>query len=395
MEQAHTGLLRSLPVARERSVWIDQLRSFVTVLVVAHHSAMSYAHFSYFDPVVYIRSTHPVVDNARWVGMDIFIFFNDSFFMPLMFWVSGLFLFRGLAKKGRVLYLGERFRRLGIPFVVAVVLLIPVAYIPAYLQIHHGFSPADFISDYLSVQGWPVGPPWFIWLLLAFTILAVFIPMTVYEKINLQMHRGMVKPGVLVLGILVVLALAYIPLSMQIGAYTWTGIGPFDFQLNRVLFYFAWFIFGCCLGSDPWEQYFFSKGYLLGKPWLFWLITAVMVFLLQLLLNIHLAEWNNALFAAWINDAVFVLEGLLMSFAMIAVFRWFSRSSNRVWRSLSANAFGIYLVHYPFVVWFQYILLTLAIPAPVKFSIVFSCSLLVSWAMVAGARKIPLIGRTI
>ena len=86
-----------------RNIWVDNLRSSLTILVVAHHSTLAYTSFARFDKEVYINSTNPIVDPKRWVGLDIFQNFNDIFFMSLMFLIGGLFLSKSIAKKGRVL----------------------------------------------------------------------------------------------------------------------------------------------------------------------------------------------------------------------------------------------------------------------------------------------------
>jgi glucans biosynthesis protein C len=49
----------------KRDIAIDYLRGGVTVLVVAHHSALAYNTFSRFNPVHYTASTAPVVDRMR------------------------------------------------------------------------------------------------------------------------------------------------------------------------------------------------------------------------------------------------------------------------------------------------------------------------------------------
>ena len=123
-----------------RNLWIDYLRSFLTVLVVAHHSSLAYTTFAYFDHTTYINSTSPVVDNSRWLGMDIFENFNDIFFMSLLFLISGLFIFKSINKKGRKIFLYDRFKRLGIPFIIAVTFIIPIAYVPSYYLVNHQFN---------------------------------------------------------------------------------------------------------------------------------------------------------------------------------------------------------------------------------------------------------------
>jgi len=89
---------------------------------------MAYPTFAQFNPGHYIWSTAPIVDAQRWEGMDVFIGFNDVFFMPLMFLISGLFVWSGLIRKGSGAYLSDRLLRLGIPFIAAELLLIPLAY---------------------------------------------------------------------------------------------------------------------------------------------------------------------------------------------------------------------------------------------------------------------------
>jgi peptidoglycan/LPS O-acetylase OafA/YrhL len=121
--------------AASRDAALDTLRAFVIVLVVAHHSLLAYALIS---PNVSLRSpAHPwlagipIVDSHRLAVFDLFALFNDTFFMALMFLLSGLFVGPSLARKGTGSFLRERALRLGAPFVV-MALLAPLAYYPAY-----------------------------------------------------------------------------------------------------------------------------------------------------------------------------------------------------------------------------------------------------------------------
>jgi glucan biosynthesis protein C len=85
--------------AVSRTLWIDYLRSFITVLVVAHHSSLAYTTFASFNKTAYITSTNPIVDSQRWVGLDIFENFNDVFFMSLMFFIAGCFFSKAFRKR--------------------------------------------------------------------------------------------------------------------------------------------------------------------------------------------------------------------------------------------------------------------------------------------------------
>jgi surface polysaccharide O-acyltransferase-like enzyme len=73
----------------------------------------------------------------------------------------------------------------------------------------------------------------------------------------------------------------------------------------------------------------------------------------------------------------------------------FATRRRRILDSLSENAYGMYLVHYVFVVWLQYAMLGMAIPAIIKAAIVFAGTLLLSWGTTAALRSIPLGSRLI
>ena len=117
----------------KRNLAIDYLRSGVTILVVVHHAALAYTTFSHYDPGRYLRSTAPVVDVLRWMPLDLVVGFNDMFFMPLMFLISGLFVTPSLERKGCGRFLLDRTKRLGIPFIVSFMILSPLAFYPSWL----------------------------------------------------------------------------------------------------------------------------------------------------------------------------------------------------------------------------------------------------------------------
>jgi len=87
------------------------------------------------------------------------------------------------------------------------------------------------------------------------------------------------------------------------------------------------------------------------------------------------------------TDVAFVVSGLVSSFAALAIFLRFATRPVRVFDALSRDAFGIYLLHYPFVTWLQFALLGLAWPGAVKGALVFVGAVLLSWGTVAAYRR--------
>ena len=77
-------------------------------------------------------------------------------------------------------------------------------------------------------------------------------------------------------------------------------------------------------------------------------------------------------------------------FFFVAVFLRFGQHRSWVYDGLSESAYGMYLVHYVFVVWMQYALLDLPLFAIVKAAIVFTVTLLLSWGTTIAVQRAPL-----
>ena len=56
---------------------------------------------------------------------------------------------------------------------------------------------------------------------------------------------------------------------------------------------------------------------------------------------------------------------------------------------MQGDAYGMFLVHYPIVLWLQYWLFDYDLPAIVKATIAFVLTVVLSWAVTAALRKIP------
>ena len=383
-----------------RNLWIDYLRSFITILVVAHHSALAYTTFAYFDSSAYINSTAPVVDNARWIGMDIFENYNDIFFMSLMFLLSGLFITGSIKRKGAKMFVSDRLKRLGIPFLVAVTCIIPVAYLPSYYISHHNLNLTAFIKDYLTVEMWPVGPPWFIWILLLFNIIAAFIPLSFYNVLSGKLITLSRSLPLFIIAFFVIVSVSFIPISLWVGQYKWTGFGPFDFQVNRIFFYFVFFLLGVCLGNTDWESYFFTNNRLFNKSWLFWALISAGCYVMVELVTYSgagiAAKMNlNATEGYFIFDLFFVASSIGSSLFFLSLFKQKIRSPNRLWTNFSANAYGIYLLHYIFLTPLQFLLLSVSLPVVIKFLLVFTLALFMSWIVINWLRKFSIINQLI
>src|SRR5271167_4308494 len=247
---ATRGVTSTHALAGGYNLAVGYLRAFITLLVVAHHSVLAYHTYAPAPTATLVAQPRwweafPVVDPHKWTGWSCFTGFNDIFFMSLMFFLSGLFVQYSIERKGVGVFLRDRLLRLGLPFVVAAAVIAPLAYYPTYLLIPAHASIAGYWQQWRALGNWPAGPAWFIWVLLAFDIVAVavfaFAPQ-VMALLGRLVSGSSDRPIMLFLVLAAVSAVTYIPMALHFGADGWSVFGPFFFQTSRLLHYFAYFL---------------------------------------------------------------------------------------------------------------------------------------------------------
>src|SRR4051794_7993741 len=118
------------------SLALSNLRGAVIVIVLGFHSVLAYLDSlppsaRTFDTPPYEWESSPIVDSQRWLGFDLFCAWHDVYLMSLMYFLSGLFVWRSLTRKGAGRFLSDRLLRLGLPLIPAVFVLMPIALYPA------------------------------------------------------------------------------------------------------------------------------------------------------------------------------------------------------------------------------------------------------------------------
>ena len=381
------------------SLALNNVRGYAVLIVVAFHSSIAYvsnqpAAALPFDQPPYAWIANPIVDSNRWLGFDLFCAFTFLYMMQLMFFLSGLFVWPSLRRKSATGFLYDRFLRLGVPFGLGAYLLMPIGYFAVYRQTALDPSWPAFLSHLFALPFWPAGPLWFLWILLLFNAAAAFLSrfapgvVDVLARAATRSSSPQLFVALASLSALVTLALA--------GFYTpwqWIDLGPFAFQPLMLPQYAIFFFFGVVVGAQGLERGLFGAEETLSTRWIRWCIATVASFALwiipmALIFNGYavpglqiVAELGQAMFAA------------TACFAAVATFLRFARKPWPSFDSISENSYGIYLFHYVFVLWTQYLLLSTAMPAIVKAVIVFGVTLTLSWAATAAASNNPIGAR--
>lgn len=382
----------------DRNAALDRARTFITLLVLANHSVVAYTAFGRFYPNHYLWSTAPIVDSQKWIGFNVLTLFNDAFFMALMFFLSGLFVWPSLQRKGIGHFLRDRALRLGVPFLACIFILMPIAY---YASFRLTGSQIGFVAFWLQnfkTGIWFDGPAWFIWFLLLLDILAIpvfLLAPKLIDAVNRLSIRSYASPTIFVGTLFAVTVVAYVPLLFQLGAVRWFNLGPLQVQASRVLIYGVFFLAGMGVGAANIDRGLLAKGGNLAMRWYIWVVTAAAAFgLLTILINFRRMRLSNLTGAppVWWQTSyglAYALACVTISLAVLALFVRFAQGEKNLLDPLRGDAYGIYIFHYIFCLWLQFSLLNAPLPAIVKVLIVFVGTLGLSWAVTAALRRIP------
>jgi hypothetical protein len=378
------------------SLALRNLRGLVILIVLAFHSVLPYLRYARssavpFDQPPYEWRAFPIVDSQRWFGFDLFCAWQDVYLMSLMFFLSALFAWPSLARKGSRKFLGDRLLRLGVPFVFGVIVVVPLALYPAYRVIAVDASLIAYGRRFLALPFWPNGPMWFLWLLLALTIAAAglrrFAPHWVAFLGRLS-SDATARPGLYLTGLVTAAALAYVPLALAFTPWNWSEHGPFSLQLSRPLLYAVYYLAGLGVGAHGLKRGLLAPEGMLARRWSVWLVCALASLLLWMgLTGLTLSYAKSApLMLQIAADVSFALAGASGSFFVMAACLRFGAVRSRLFAGLSKNAFGIYLLHYAPLVWLQYALLDVPLFAIAKATIVFGGTLLLAFAATTAIR---------
>ncbi|ARN84381.1 acyltransferase family protein [Candidatus Nucleicultrix amoebiphila] len=397
-----------------RYLFLDYLRGFVVALVVFDHALQAYApHFRNFWFL-------PDIDSN--IFFDIFHMNNNSFMMPILYFLSGIFVLPSLKRRGYLSFSKERFLRLVVPFVVGVPLLSPVVSYADHVTKEgaNALSYGEFWYNSMTAEFVQVGIFWFLYYLILLTLIAVVIYSIIPGLIRLlskvvswMFHHPI--PGFCIFAVLSAIILGVSDLIW--GAPWFIGWGRFfHVQASRFILIGVYFFVGVAIGeSDLLNDKDFWKKF--SDRWSFLVIATIIVgiFYIGFTLNNLDDAYNNELRRffrmggeweeAWpifeeTVPAILVrttLHGIfcaLQTLSLMAIFYRFLNRPIALWQSLAVCSYGIYLIHEGFVVWIHKGLYGEPMPVFFKFLTSGGIAFFVSWLLVEKVlRKIPVLRR--
>jgi fucose 4-O-acetylase-like acetyltransferase len=374
----------------QRELYIDRLRAALTAFVILHHTAITYGAPGGWFYIELKPSPTPV-------GMllTMFVATQQAYFMGFFFLLAGYFTPASLESKGYARFLGDRFRRLGLPLLAFGFFLGPLTVAMVHAAQGEGFWPV--LPELWRRKEFINGPLWFTQALLMFSIAyctgrAVFgSPLATAERTPRPVPAwrwwmaGALLVGASALAIRQVFPIGENVIGLQLG-------------------FFASYIFLFVVGLAAWRHDWLRQlSWKNARPWIGTLVIAWPALPLGVAI-VHALDrsgagaanfsgglsWPAVLYAFW---EPFVAWGLIA--ALLLFFRARINRPSALWEWLGRRAYAVYIIHPPILVGIAILLHGWAAPALVKLAVTGACAIAACWLIADPLVRLPGLRRVV
>jgi Fucose 4-O-acetylase and related acetyltransferases len=378
-----------METAKNRLLYIDNLRLLMIVFVIMLHLGVTYSGFGMW----YYKEGAPI-SFASSVFFGFYLSLTQGYFMGFLFLIAGYFVPGAYDKKGCPKFVKDRLIRLGIPALIYILIVNPLM-LYYQLGVYNNSPDPTFLKFYLSgyignfsfLSG--TGPMWFAVALLIFTLIYGLIR-SLYP-IRHENAKIPVQPTAKAIWLLIFL--------ISVSAFLIRTVQPIGTSiLNMQLCYFAQYVILFVVGILAYRYDLFQQlRYNTGKKWLIFGVLFGFVSWGVLMITGGALEgmkalnggftWQSALYSLWESFiAVSIDVGLL------AVFKEKLNRQSKFVKKLSENSFAVYVFHPPIITAAAMLFLPVALPPTAKFAVM--CVVCLPLCFLAAhfiARRIPFL----
>ncbi|MFF2321663.1 glucans biosynthesis protein MdoC [Agrobacterium sp. NPDC058088] len=360
----------------------DPLRALLMLLGIPYHASLLYSHALPWDIKDFETSPFLSALGAALV----------TFRMPAFFLVAGYFSTMVIGKKGRVRWLKQRFLRLGVPFIVAVLLLGPLQLFLLQLAgVAKGDIPADSLLESLPgllhpSEQW-IMHLWFLPALIAYSVLLAVLLFLAehapFTHVRDWFDRLQQRHSTLFFA-----TLCTLPVLWELMVYGASLLAASSGNRLFLLYerasdpyarYLPFFLIGALLHRNrALFQQFRQTGLLTG-------IVAAGAISTAVTLRLKHPFSTSALLVLVSAIAAVAASRLLIDLAC----RHFDRPSPLAKRMTDAS-FTIYLVHHPLIYTFGILFILIALPPILEFAIIVAATTATAYMLHQVMRRSPL-----
>ena len=346
---------RQQAIKGNRIFWLDNLRTFMIFLVVLVHAGGVYESSG-------VWASFWIVDDPSTNNLSGILFLvADIFMMPTIFFISGFFAPLSMKNRKGWPFLKSKFKRLIIPWTIAVLTLIPLYKV---IFLYSRNLPQESWTTYFHWSNgiWSQNWLWFLPVLFLFDILYLLLSRVNIAPSNISLKKALF--GTFLIGFVY-------SVGMDIfGLRGWTKIGLLDFQNERLLIYFMAFLTGAlCFRLKVFDAgpkcrilYHFVNATV-------WIPVTVYIFFL-------LYPWfkpGSFIVSQFIDRLIvwfcFHLSLFCLMYLTIETFRRYQDKQGRLRYDLNRNSYYVYIIHVIVIGGLALAMLNTAIPSLLKYLI--------------------------
>jgi peptidoglycan/LPS O-acetylase OafA/YrhL len=334
--------------------WMDNLRTIIILLVVLYHAAGVYS--------LTFQSFWLVADPTYSDVLGIFNVVLDATVMPAIFFISGYLIPMSLRDKSGWAFLKSRFKRLMIPWGIAVLTLMPLYKViflySRGLPQEHWTTYFHFSPGNITSQNWL----WFLPVLFSFNILYVLL-----SKLNIKLPNLSLKTAVI--GTLVIGFVYSVVIGMIVGFRHWIKTPLIDFETEKLLPYFLIFLLGAlCFRQKTFEVKPKKQTMYIVVSSIAWIPITVHIF--SRVFWVLAMGTLGGIVSPFVDRLIwwlgFDLSVLCMVYLMVQSFWRYLDRTGWVWNELNRNSYGVYIIHVIVVGIIALPLLNVTLPAMLK-----------------------------
>ena len=287
--------------------------------------------------------------------------FIHTFRMPLFYMVAGFFSCMVIAKSGIFSFLKQRSKRILVPFLAGIIIIVPLSLFPFSLNQYYFFEQmslsdafSNSVHDLLKWKG--MAHLWFLYYLILFYCIAT-VTVRVFRFIPVP--SASIAPWAQIAPALLLLLITIASVLIYYQAYlppVYTGVKPNIFFL---IYYGSFFMFGWWLFRLP------ALLKVIGRSGHVLLLAGLLLFIVRM----------NHLYtpASLLSFAGAGIETCLLVLGITGLFLKYFNNESKTWRYFSDASYWVYLTHLFIVSSTQVAFLTVTgIPSWLKLIIVLA-----------------------
>lgn len=330
----------------DRLLYIDNIRVFLTVIVLLHHLAITYgAPGGWY----YREFEFHQLDTISLAVLVLFSASNQAYFMAFFFFLSGYFSGQATQDHQPGSFLVQRVIRLGVPVLLFVYILSPALKIIRMSMLYsQQISWVTIEQIYQNLNfGIELGPMWFIVLLLIFSALLPIVRRATFS-LSAPNEIELSISGLTVYGFVLGLITFLVRIAFPIG-YVFQ---PLNLQIPFVVQYIGFFSTGVLAFQYDWLEQLET---LIPKYWRVSLIFLVLLMPVIYILSGGLSgdvtpalggiHWQSLVYSIW--EEVFCISVIIM---LLQYFKKNHNNQNKLSIELAASSYAVYIIHAPILV---------------------------------------------